>query len=56
MDDLVIFSQKFPELRDNLSLVPFQIFMYFRDTEIAIGTAFFYLYSLPNKRAKKMIR
>ncbi|BAS58346.1 MULTISPECIES: trypsin-like peptidase domain-containing protein [Leptolyngbya] len=39
-----ISKQRFPELRDAFSHVPFQISMCFKDTKIAIGTAFFYLY------------
>jgi len=39
-----ISQQRFPEIRDPFSWVPLPISMCFKDTEIAIGTAFFYLY------------
>jgi len=39
-----ISKQRFPELRDSFSYVPFQVSICFKETEIAIGTAFFYLY------------
>lgn len=38
------YNQKLPVLRDELSLVPFSISMYFEDTKMSVGTAFFYLY------------
>jgi Trypsin-like peptidase domain len=37
-------NQKILEVRDFFSYVPFRISMFFRDIEIAIGTAFYYLY------------
>ncbi|NJL20550.1 MAG: trypsin-like peptidase domain-containing protein [Leptolyngbyaceae cyanobacterium SM1_3_5] len=37
-------DNKVPELRDSLSEVPFRISMCFKDIQLAIGTAFTYLY------------
>lgn len=41
---MTISQHRIPELRDAFSWVPLRITMYFKETEIAIGTAFFYLY------------